>query len=412
MSVEVQAISKCIISKKLDIIHKNKIEINFFQQNAEEMSFIVEHYNKYGNVPDRMTFMKRFPDFPLMDTNESNDFLAEQIRDSKLKLDFQQIAEDFKRNQANGMVDAVEILIQSATEIKSKVNAGKATGTDIITYAGDRYRDYLERMSSDGMIGVTTGIKELDDITLGWANDDFILLLARTNMGKSWIAEAFALSAWLVGARVGYYSGEMSALHMGYRFDTLNANISNTQMLRGSEHILEEYKEYTEELSKREGLIVYTQQDFGNRKPKFYEIDQLIQEQKFDIFFIDQLSLMDDRKGSDNKTARYTNISQDVVNRKSKIPIFMVAQSNRGTEQTKEKMPQIHNVEYADAVGQDATRIIGMYYEDGLLHLGVQKNRFGSKNDKVTMKWDIDKGIIEPLLKDEELEVMSDEYGF
>ena len=56
--------------------------------------------------------------------------------------------------------------------------------------------------------------------------------------------------------------------------------------------------------------------------------------------------------------------------------------------------------------------LVSLKYDAGILKLSLKKNRFGGRNVDVLLKWDIDKGIIEPMLNEEELEQMGEEFGF
>ena len=100
---------------------------------------------------------------------------------------------------------------------------------------------------------------------------------------------------------------------MGYRFDTLYKNISNTAMLMGNSDMQDEYLEYIYKLSEGSGFHVVTPSDFGGKKPTIPQLESLAEEMKIDIVILDQLSLLDDGKQTDNKTARYANISQDIM---------------------------------------------------------------------------------------------------
>lgn len=204
---------------------------------------------------------------------------------------------------------------------------------------------------------------------------------------------------------------------MGYRFDTLYRNISNTAMLMGHEDVDAVYKTYTNSLSEGSGFHVVTPTDFGGKKPTVPQIEAIAEELGVDIVFLDQLSLLDDGRGTENKTARYTNISSDIMlaTKRLQMPWVVVAQANREAEKdkkAKEDAPKLHHVEYSDAVSQDSTRALSLKYDSGILKIALQKNRFGGKNVDVLLKWDIDKGIIEPMLNEEELEQMGEEYGF
>ena len=416
-NVEIQAINQILKSKSLDILNKEGVEPSYFLSNKEHIDFIIGHKEQYGVVPDVVTFSNTFKDFPIFDVHESQTYLADKLREATLFQRVVPIVNKFRDKMQKDSVDATEYLMGAIQDVRATVQFNKSVGTDIIAGAKERYQDYQNRVSAGGLLGITTGIPELDSATFGWLPEDHVVLFARTNEGKSWMAEYLAVQAWKSGKKVLYYAGEMSALMMGYRFDTLYKNISNTAMLMGNADMQDEYLEYIYKLSEGSGFHVVTPSDFGGKKPTIPQLESLAEEMNIDIVILDQLSLLDDGKQTDNKTARYANISQDIMlaSKRLQIPFITVAQANREAEKdkkAKEDAPQLHHVEYSDAIVQDATRVVSMKYDSGILKLSLKKNRFGGRNVDVLLKWDIDKGIIEPMLNEEELEQMGEEYGF
>lgn len=61
--VELQVLSKVLNDKSVSILELNNITPDYFITYPDEYQFIMEHYQKYGNVPDKETFIHKFPDF-------------------------------------------------------------------------------------------------------------------------------------------------------------------------------------------------------------------------------------------------------------------------------------------------------------------------------------------------------------
>ena len=79
---------------------------------------------------------------------------------------------------------------------------------------------------------IPTGFEELDDIIYGWqCGEEFVVIFARTGIGKSWVLVKTVQHAWEIGKNVGYVSPEMSADKIGYRFDTLVKHFSNKNLV-------------------------------------------------------------------------------------------------------------------------------------------------------------------------------------
>ena len=62
-----------------DIVKTNGLEGKHFQNREPEFNYIMDHFKQYGNVPDPIVLLSHFPDFDLMQVNESDDFLVNKI---------------------------------------------------------------------------------------------------------------------------------------------------------------------------------------------------------------------------------------------------------------------------------------------------------------------------------------------
>ena len=78
--VELQILAKILATGSYSIIEDNAITEEYFSREKDEKDyvsefrFIKEHYEKYGNVPDRDTFLAKFRDIELPEVTESNQF--------------------------------------------------------------------------------------------------------------------------------------------------------------------------------------------------------------------------------------------------------------------------------------------------------------------------------------------------
>jgi replicative DNA helicase len=302
--------------------------------------------------------------------------------------------------------------------------------------AKDRLKEYKKRCEVKGMIGIPTGIPQLDEITNGWLwGEDLVVIMGRTNVGKSWIGEYFPTIAWNMGYKILFYSGEMSREMVGFRFDTLNKHFSNMGLLNGA-HTLgknpsaqgeqyqkEDYENYISQLSQKSGFVVVTPDDFGGRKPNVDDLKALAIKHGSDMVIVDQLSLMSDKRRADTPRIAYNNISEDLFLMSKEIgkPIILLAQANREAVKNRKKgdSPELHDLAESDGVAQNATRLISISVIDGTLKLAIKKNRYGINNKDVMMIWDINTGYLKPLvtenpeeIEDEDTSDSTKDYGF
>ena len=94
------------------------------------------------------------------------------------------VIQDSANSLTTSSIDTLKHIEDAITDIKSHVNINTKRGTDIVSTAKDRYLEVEARSKVDGLLGITTGIQLLDDITYGWLPNDYAILFARTNQGK------------------------------------------------------------------------------------------------------------------------------------------------------------------------------------------------------------------------------------
>lgn len=395
--IELQCINNILAENNIETYLEEGINEDFFPTYTKEWNYISDHYKKYGKVPDQATFLATFTEFDLIDVLEPPKYLLENLREDYV---FRQSAKLFN--------ESVELLKQNAFEglrnILSKgekllVSNSITHGTDINNIVNQKLEEINSKKRIDGLLGISTGLKELDDVLGGWLpGEEFVTIVGRVNQGKSWLLQKFLTSAHSQHKRVLLYSGEMSAMQVGYRHDTLAMNYSNRQLTRGTISDLE-FTNYENDLQKRakelEPFIVVTPKDLGGKYMTVSMLKALCKKYQPDIIGIDQLSLMDDERRGENRRLQLANITMDLFRLSEELgkPILADAQANRNKTSSEEpENPELADIGEADAIGQNSSRVISLVQTKLGLSLLVTKNRYGENNKKFIYSWDIDLG--------------------
>lgn len=227
--------------------------------------------------------------------------------------------------------------------------------------------------------------------------DHRFLLWDNTLTHNTWVAQKMATSVWEQGYNVGYFSPEMTAESIGYRFDTLHKNFSNKQLMWGNSTDDKAYKDYVNELAtKKNKLVVTTLMDF-NRKVTVSKLRNWIKQEQLDMIVIDGITYLTDEryKRGDNKTTSITNISEDLMSLsvEMEIPIIAVVQANRnGVQEEEDKVPELEHIRDSDGLGMNASKVLSIKQKYGILEIGIKKQRQGRVGDILKYTWDIDKG--------------------
>lgn len=391
--VSLQILNKIISTKDISIIIDNNLTIDYFLEYEDEYSFIKEHFDNYKNVPDTETFINKFPDFELLEVNESDRYLVDAIREEYLYS------------------KSVPVIKKAAELLKSDSNeASRYLQSELVNLTPNYITPYVDIIHSNSRVEmfedksnnkdkwfIPTGFEELDDIIYGWqCGEEFVVIFARTGIGKSWVLVKTVQHAWEIGKNVGYVSPEMSADKIGYRFDTLNNHFSNMALVRGdkSKVSIDEYRQYNEKLAEHNNrILVSTPMDF-NKQVTVGKLRTFVQANNLDMLAIDGITYMTDEryKRGDNKTTSLTNISEDLMELSCelKIPILVVVQSNRGG--TEKDTPDLEDIRDSDGIAHNATKVISLNQKEEALVMKIKKNRDGKVGDKLTYLWDIDLG--------------------
>ena len=391
--VALQILCKCLAVGNISIIEDNGLTEEYFVGYEEERNFIVNHYKKYGNTPDNATFLSNFPDIQLVQVTESDRYLVETIREEYLYYKAVPVVEkiaDLLKTDSNA---AAEYMIHATKELRPNYNLA---GVDIVADAMERYNEFIERKDKQDEWFFTTGFPELDDAIHGiQRQEEFLVIYARTNQGKSWVLEKICTHIWELGFNVGYISAEMGASSIGYRFDTLYKSFSNSGLVWGNDTVKEdEYKDYILKLaSSKNKFIVATPTDFDKRIT-VTKLKNWVKQYDLKAIAIDGITYLSDERAhrNDNKTTSLTNISEDLMalSVELKIPVLAVVQANRTgvVDKENEDLPELESIRDSDGISHNATTVISLKQgKDKDLLMQIKKKRNGVAGTKIAYKW-------------------------
>lgn len=416
--IELQVLNKILQDGNIDFLTRNGIDVSFFKHFRPEYDFIVNHYKKYGTTPDNQTIIANDDlQFEFFNVNESDDYLLYSINEEKLYNECLDALKECSEIMESDSQRAVQLLREKISTISRSTNVG---GIDI-TKDTSRLQSIKDKQEGRA-ITIKSGLKELDDILYGWLpGEELVTVVGRPGQGKSWLLIYFLVSAWQQGKRVGMYSGEMGADRVGYRVDTLINNFSNRSLVRGTIDDVDEYTDYLNDLSERTNpFYVVTKKELGGRAT-VSKLRAFAESNKLDILGIDQYSLLRDERSNKNSSSReqLEHLSSDLFDLSVDlgIPIIVLSQSNRnGAKESDSGTPDIEDIYGADAIAQNATKVITLRQTGAGLEIAVKKNRDDPIGEPLLYFWDIDAGILKniPVVKNkssEKVETIRNRYN-
>lgn len=396
--VQLQIISKILQSKDATILDEYMLTNDMFVGYENEIQYITEHIEKYGNVPDEVTFLGQFPEFDITEVTESDRYLVNTIREEYLYYKTARVINKVAELTKEDSNVAVEYMLDELPNLEPNYDIG---GVDIIHNAEGRLDKYREVKANPNQWFLESGFKELDDEIHGLQRgEELFVIVARTNNGKSWVLTKMCAHIWKTGYNVGYMSPEMSADSIGYRFDTLIKNFSNRGLTWGKDEVSEDdYKDYIDGLKdSKNKFIVATPRDFGN-KVTVRKLKNWIKQYKLDVIAIDGITYLSDERYTrgDSKNTSLTNISEDLMSLsvEMNVPIIVVVQANRSgvIGEDDEGTPELESIRDSDGIAHNASKVLSIRQKkNNVLEMGVKKNRGGKVGSKVTYSWSINTG--------------------
>ena len=393
--IQLQFINHLVQSGDKSLLMVNSIDDSFFSEYTQEFKFIRNHITQYGQLPDRLTFLNKFPDFDFIEVTENPNYLVDELYNDRNK---RLMAKIFNRVRdcinADDVKTAMEVFNSASQDLLS------ASHIDCVDILQDksRYEAYVERTQDFSKFYVKTGFDELDAVIGGWDRlEELATIVARPGVGKSWILLKCAIAAAQQGLTVGLYSGEMSERKVGYRFDTLVGHVSNRGIIQGNIDVMTQYKMFLDNLNKQfTGTIKVITPRMIKHAATVTDLDAFIEKEHLDMLCIDQHSLMEDQRRAKDPVTRAANISTDLKQLQvlRQIPIIAVSQQNRAaTDDT--QVIDVSRIAQSDKIGQDSTVVIFLEQKDGILTLHLAKARDGGSGQKLKYAIDLDKGVFQ-----------------
>ncbi|WP_155287724.1 replicative DNA helicase [Lacticaseibacillus zhaodongensis] len=222
--------------------------------------------------------------------------------------------------------------------------------------------------NSESVTGLATGFKDLDEITTGFHEDEFIVIAARPGMGKT----AFALNiAQNVGTKtdkaIAIFSLEMGAESLVNRMLCSEGSI-DSQHLRTGQMNDEEMHNLVVAAGSLSKTNIYFDDTPGIRVGEIRaKCRRLARQPGVDLglIVIDYLQLIEG-SGQENRQQEVSNISRQLkkLAKELHVPVIAMSQLSRGVEQRQDKRPVLSDIRESGAIEQDADIVAFLYRED------------------------------------------------
>ena len=228
----------------------------------------------------------------------------------------------------------------------------------------------IDKMSQleGNLTGLTTGFRDLDQLTSGLHRSDLIILAARPAMGKTAFALSVAQGAAIKGAAsVMIFSMEMSKEQLGQRLLSMESRIEMQSLKTGKlerrdwdqiNMALDSLSKASIHIDDTPGISIMEMKNKCRR---------LKAEKGLDLIVIDYLQLMSiEGKKTENRQQEISTLSRNLklLARELDCPVIVLSQLSRAVEQRPNKRPMLSDLRESGSIEQDADIVIFLYRDE------------------------------------------------
>ena len=367
----------------------------FYDPSHFKIYEVIESLNNKGMIANPITLKNYFEKEDILNDVGGTEYLVKLTRFSssvKQAMDYAKIVHEmYLRRELVKISDNLnsETLNASADE-KNAENIIESTEKSLFDLAerGSFSQSFLkfnkaldqsielatQAMQNDqGIVGVPTGLKDLDQKLGGLHKSDLIILAGRPSMGKTALATNIAYnSAQNILDRqekssVAFFSLEMSSEQLSTRILSEQARIKSDDIRRGkvSEEEINRYIETSRNIynlplyiDETPAITIATLCNRARRIKRLFGLSLVV---------VDYIQLM--RSNSVKNEGRVQEISEITQGLKAlakelSVPVLALSQLSRAVEQRDDKQPQLADLRESGSIEQDADVVMFVYREE------------------------------------------------
>ena len=225
--------------------------------------------------------------------------------------------------------------------------------------------------NDEGIVGVPTGLRDLDDTLGGLHESDLIIIAGRPSMGKTALATNIAfnaaqrLQASGKKSSIAFFSLEMSSEQLSTRILAEQSKIKSNDIRRGriSDEQFDKFIETSKNISE---LPLYIDETpaisiaaISNRARRIKRLHGL------DMLVVDYIQLMRATNTKDGRVQEISEITQGLkaIAKELAIPVLALSQLSRAVEQRDDKKPQLSDLRESGSIEQDADVVMFVFRE-------------------------------------------------
>ena len=232
----------------------------------------------------------------------------------------------------------------------------------------------LAMKSDQGIVGVPTGLTDLDEKLGGLHKSDLVILAGRPGMGKTALATNIAyhaaqnLMSRQEKSSIAFFSLEMSSEQLSTRILSEQARIKSDDIRRGkvTESEINRYIETSRNIynlplyiDETPAITISTLSNRARRIKRLFGLSLIV------VDYIQLMRAPSSNNRGDNRVQEVSEITQGLkaLAKELKVPVLALSQLSRAVESRDDKKPQLSDLRESGSIEQDADVVMFVYRE-------------------------------------------------
>jgi replicative DNA helicase len=227
--------------------------------------------------------------------------------------------------------------------------------------------------NEEGIVGVPTGLRDLDDRLGGLHNSDLVIIAGRPGMGKTALATNIAFHAAQKlqesgrKSSIAFFSLEMSSEQLSTRILAEQSRIKSNDIRRGkiSDEQFDKFIETSKNISElplyideTPAISIAAMSNRARRIKRLFGLDMIV---------VDYIQLMSGslNNRNDGRVQEISQITQGLkaIAKELSIPVIALSQLSRQVEQRDNHIPLLSDLRESGSIEQDADVVMFVYRE-------------------------------------------------
>ena len=225
--------------------------------------------------------------------------------------------------------------------------------------------------NDEGIVGVPTGLTDLDDRLGGLHKSDLLIIAGRPSMGKTALATNIAFNAAKKiqedgrKSTIAFFSLEMSSEQLSTRILAEQSKIKSNDIRRGriSEDQFDKFIETSKNIAElplyideTPAISIAALSNRARRIKRLYGLDMVV---------VDYIQLMRASNFREGRVQEISEITQGLkaLAKELSVPVLALSQLSRAVEQRDDKKPHLSDLRESGSIEQDADVVMFVFRE-------------------------------------------------